>query len=81
MGVQEADHGRIEFVVERRPIETLGVMTDIGRIFLRHCGAGRQEGKMAGVGYDVIVRLYRQTVIDILGVARMRQQFVMVTAP
>jgi hypothetical protein len=79
--LQEGHHRGIECEVKGRSVEAFRITADLRCNARERRRAGRQEGEMARVRHHAIVGLGRQRVIYILGVVRVRQDFVAVATP
>ena len=62
-------------------LEARRITADLRRNAHSQGGAGRKKGQMACIGYHVILGFRRESFVHILRMARMRQDFVVRTAP
>src|SRR5947209_6809950 len=71
----------VELAMKGGPIEPPRIAAGCARKYPHHQWAWRQEYEMAGLGYDVILRLHRQLVINMLGMKRLGHDLVALGAP
>ena len=67
--------------MESRAVETLGIMADLRHPSRQNWRARSQERKVASVWNNMIFGLHWQSVIDGLGVVRLRKDFITVATP
>src|ERR1700722_5817603 len=81
LGLEERHGAGVEVGMEGRAIEPFRIVTDERHGLGQRRRAGREECEVPGIRHDMIFGLGRQIVVDILGVARVRQDFIVIPAP
>src|SRR5277367_6421846 len=81
LGLEEGHYGGVDLTMERRAVKPCGIAADLRRHRRKRWRARRQECEVAGVWHHMIFGLYRQPVINALGVVGMRKNFVAVATP